>query len=232
MKLKFLCITAFILLLISNVYAIFSSEYWLVNVNNILLIIFAVVLFHKKYKKFNRNFFIFLGASGVSFFMRIFEGDWVCKESSLLLLTIAYLALIVEALKFTKVKNASNLMLAYFFLVVGVNGYLLSMHVLEMKDYLENSLVYAIYIIYYINLLILGITALTYYLNSYSRKSVYFIALVLALIFAEVLRDMGIFYLRDPSVEVAEGILRMGVAIFVVLFFVTKEKKLLLVNFL
>lgn len=232
MKLKIFCIAAFFLLLTSNFYAIFSSEYWLVNVNNLLFLIFAVGYFHKKYKKFNKNFFIFLGASGIAFLFRIFESDWIFNEFSLILLTIAYLALIFEAFQHTQVKNANNFMLVYFFLVVGVNGYLLSMHVFEMKQHVENSLVYAIYIIYYLNLLFLGITALTYYLNSYSKKSVYFIALVLGLIFAEVLRDMGIFYLKDPSVEIAEGILRMGVALFVVLFFVTKERKLRLINLL
>ncbi len=232
MKLKIFCITAFILLLVSNFYAIISSEYWLVHINNLLFLFFAMALFHKRYKKFNRNFLIFLGALGVSSFIRIFEEEWVFNEFSLILLTVAYLALIFEALQHTKVKNANSFMLAYFFLVVGANGYLLSMHVYEMREHVENSLVYALYVIYYLNLLILGITALTYYLNSYSRKSVYFISLVLGLIFAEVLRDMGIFYLKDPSVEIAEGILRMGVALLAVLFFVTGERKLRLVNLL
>lgn len=232
MKIQTFCIIAFILLLGSNFYAIFSPSYWLVQINYLLFLFFAFLLFHKRYKKFNRNFIIFLGAMGFSFIIRIFEGEWAFNEFSLILLTIAYLALIFEAIQHTKVKNANSLMLAYFFLVVGVNGYLLSMHVYEMREHVENSLVYSMYVIYYLNLLILGITALTYYLNSYSRKSVYFIALVLALIFSEVLRDMGIFYLKDPSVEIAEGILRMGVALFSVLFFVTGEKKLQLINLL
>lgn len=232
MKLKIFCIIAFVLLLVSNFYAIISSIYWLVHINNLLFLFFAIALFHKKYKKFNRNFFIFLGALGVSMFIRILEEEWVFNQFSLIFLTAAYLALILEALQHTKVKNANSFILAYFFLVVGVNGYLLSMHVYEIREQVESSFVYAIYVIYYLNLLILGMTALTYYLNSYSRKSVYFIALVLGLIFAEVLRDMGIFYLKDPGVEIAEGVLRMGVALFAVLFFVTREKKLRLVNLL
>ncbi len=135
MKLKIFCITAFILLLVSNFYAIISSEYWLVHINNLLFLFFAMALFHKRYKKFNRNFLIFLGALGVSSFIRIFEEEWVFNEFSLILLTVAYLALIFEALQHTKVKNANSFMLAYFFLVVGANGYLLSMHVYEMREH-------------------------------------------------------------------------------------------------
>ena len=121
-------------------------------------------------------------------------------------------------------------MLVYFTLIVGINAYFLGIHVFDLRVHIPSSLDYGIYIVYYINLLILGVFGFIYYLNSYSKKAVYFVSLILALIFAEVLRDMGVFYLKDPSVEISEAILRLAIAFFVVLFFVTKEKKMRLIN--
>lgn len=121
-------------------------------------------------------------------------------------------------------------MMLYFILIVGINGVLLVYHVMEIKEYINNNYTFVIYILYYVNLLILGIIAFIYYLNSYSKKSMYFISLSLGIIFADVLRDMGVFLPQDLSVEVAESIIRMGCAVFAVLFFVTKEKQLRLLN--
>jgi len=101
---------------------------------------------------------------------------------------------------------------------------------MEIKEFINSNLTFSIYILYYVNLLILGIIAFIYYLNSYSKKSMYFISLSLGIIFADILRDMGVFFPQDLSVEVAESIIRMGCAVFAVLFFVTKEKQLRLLN--
>ena len=60
----------------------------------------------------------------------------------------------------------------------------------------------------------------------------YFISLALTLIFADVLRDMDVFYLKDFSVEIAENSLRFAAAFFVIKFFSTKEKQLRLLNFI
>ncbi len=230
MKLKFIFITAFICLMILDIMAVFSTWFWGVNIIYIIFLFTAVWMFRKKYKKFNTYLFIFLGFSGLAFLARIFETAWYFNQVSLILLTIAYLALIMESVKYIEMKNASNYMLLYFTLIVGINAYLLGIHVLDLRVHISSGLNYGIYIFYYINLLILGIFGFIYYLNSYSKKAVYFVSLILALIFAEVLRDMGVFYMQDPSVEVAEAILRLAVALFAVLFFITKEKKLRLIN--
>lgn len=232
MKRKFRFITAFVCLTILDVMAVFSTRFWLVNIIYIIFLFTAVWMFLEKYKKFNSNLYIFLGFSGLAFMARIFETTWYFNQVSLLLLTIAYLALILESVKHLEIKNVSNYMLLYFTLIVGINGYLLGIHVFDMRVYLSSGLDYGIYVVYYINLLILGVFGFIYYLNSYSKKAVFFVSLILALIFAEVLRDMGVFYLQDPSVEISEGILRMAVALFAVLFFTTKEKKLRLINML
>lgn len=232
MKPKFRFISVFICLLILDIMAVFSTWFWAVNIIYIIFLITAVWMFRKKYKKFNAYLFLFLGFSSLAFLARIFETAWYFNQVSLILLTVAYLALIMESVKHIEMKNASNYMLLYFTLIVGINGYLLGIHVFDLRVHLSSNLDYVIYIVYYINLLILGVFGFIYYLNSYSKKAVYFVSLILALIFAEVLRDMGVFYLQDPSVEITEAILRLAVALFSVLFFITKEKKLRLINLL
>ncbi|MGM1056976.1 MAG: hypothetical protein ACQEWG_13890 [Bacteroidota bacterium] len=232
MKPKFRFITAFICLMILDIMAVFSTWFWVVNIIYVTFFITAVWMFRKNYRKFNTYLLIFLGFSGLAFMARIFETTWYFNQASLILLTVAYLALIMESVKHIEMKNASNYMLVYFTLIVGINGYLLGLHVFDLRIHLSSGLDYVIYIVYYINLLILGVFGFIYYLNSYSKKAVYFVSLILALIFAEVLRDMGVFYLQDPSVEITEGILRLAVALFAVLFFITKEKKLRLINML
>ena len=215
-----------------DVMAVFSTWFWVVNIIYIVFLFTAVWMFRKKYKKFNTCLFIFLGFSGLAFLARIFETAWYFNQASLILFTVAYLVLIIESVKYIEMKNASNYMLVYFTLIVGINAYLLGLHVFDLRVHLSSSLEYVIYIVYYINLLILGVFGFIYYLNSYSKKAVYFVSLILALIFAEILRDMGVFYMQDPSVEITEAILRLAVALFAVLFFITKEKKLRLINML
>jgi len=59
----------------------------------------------------------------------------------------------------------------------------------------------------------------------------FFISLAISIIFANILRDMGVFYFKDISVEISESIIRMGSALFFVLFFITSERRLKLDDF-
>jgi len=230
MKLKHFGWAILLLLILTNIWAIFTDASWLKNTTFLLYFICAVFLVIDKYKKFDRFMFSFLGFTLLSYLVRYLEGDYYSHEISLIFLSAANLFLIVYATKFIEIKNASIYMLLYFIIIVGINGGLLGYHVMEIKDYINSNLTFSIYILYYVNLLILGIIAFIYYLNSYSKKSMYFISLALGIIFADILRDMGVFFPQDLSVEVAESIIRMGCAVFAVLFFVTKEKQLRLLN--
>lgn len=230
MKIKKLGWSLLILTILTNIWAIFTDVFWLKNSTSILFFLLAILLVVPHYKKFNKFFFIFLGFTTLSYVVRFYRGEWFSYEISLVFLTVAYIALIMAATKHIEIKNASNYMLLYFIGTVGINACLLGYHVLEIKEFITNNAVFSVYLLYYVNLLILGVIAFIYYLNSYSRKSMYFISLALGVIFADVLRDMGVFYPKDYSVEVAESIIRFGSAIFAVLFFVTKEKQLRLVN--
>lgn len=230
MKVKNLGWSLLILTIFINIWAIFTEIFWLKNSTTILVFLLSLLLVLPHYKKFNKFLFIFLGFTVLSYCARFARGDWYSYEISLVFLTVAYIALIMEATKHIAIKNASNYMLLYFIAIVGVNGCLLGYHVLEIKEFITTSTAFSVYLLYYVNLLILGIIALIYYLNSYSRKSMLFISLALGIIFADVLRDMGVFYPKDFSVEVSESIIRSGAAVFAVLFFVTKEKQLRLLN--
>ncbi len=230
MKIKNLGWSLIILTILINIWAIFTEIHWLENSSSILFFLLAILLVVPEYKKFNNFLFIFLGFTILSYCARFLGGDWYSYEISLAFLTVAYIALIMEATKHIAIKNASNYMLLYFIAIVGINGCLLGFHVLEIKEYMSSNIIFSIYLLYYINLLILGIISFIYYLNSYSRKSMFFISLALGIIFADVLRDMGVFFPKDYSVEVAESLIRSGSAVFAVYFFVTKEKQLRLIN--
>lgn len=230
MKIKSLGWVLIILLLLINIWAILTEIFWLENTSSMLFFLVVILLAVNQYKKFNRFLYMFLGFTVLSYLMRFYSGDWYSNEIALLFLTVAYLSLNLEAIKHIAIKNASNYMLLYFILVVGINGCLLGYHLLEIKQYMSSNIVFSVYLIYYINLLITGIIAFIYYLNSYSKKSMYYISLVLGIIFADVLRDIGVFFPKDPSVEIAESIIRSGSAVFAILFFVTKEKQLRLLN--
>lgn len=174
--------------------------------------------------------FLFIGFIMLAYLPRYLDGDYYSNETSLIILSVANVFLIINAAKLIEIKNASIYMLLYFILIVGINGGLLGYHVMEIREFIHSNITFSIYILYYLNLLILGIVAFIYYLNSYSKKSMYFISLALGLIFGDILRDMGIFFPDDFSVEIAESIIRLGCAVFTVLFFVTKEKQLRLLN--
>lgn len=230
MKIKTFSIAVLILLILTNFWSILTDNFLLENTTYIFYFITSVMLVISSYKKFSRYMFMFLGITILAYIFRYGMGDWYSREISLFFLATANIILIREASKYIEIKNASNFMLLYFILIIGINGCLLGYHVLEIKEYINSNIVFAIYMLYYINLLILGIISFIYYLNSYSRKSMYFISLCLGIIFADVLRDMGVFFPRDLSVEIAESIIRIGCAVFAVLFFVTKEKQLRLLN--
>ena len=232
MKLKYFGWAILLLLILTNIWAIFTEAAWVKNTTYIFYFLCAVLLVLDRYKKFDRYMFLFIGFTMLSYFVRYFDGEFYSHEISLLLLSAANMFLIFSAFKFIEIKNASIYMWFYFIIIIGINGALLGYHVIEIGDYINSNLTFSIYIFYYVNLLIFGIIAFVYYLNSYSKKSMYFISLALGIIFADILRDMGVFFPQDLSVEVAESIIRMGCAVFSVLFFVTKEKQLRLLNVL
>lgn len=231
MKLRIICAIGFFALLVANIYALIANIFWLDILSHIGYFILAFLLFINKRKDYNFYFYLFLGLTLISYFLELFNDFWVLGEIALLLQAISYLPLIMEATKHFKLKNMSYFMLIYLFGIIGLNTYLLLLHINEMKIYISGDVTTTIYTLYYLNLGALVIAAMVYYLNSFSRKSMFFISLAISIIFANILRDMGVFYFKDISVEISESIIRMGSALFFVLFFITSERRLKLDDF-
>ena len=213
-----------------NLYATIGDIDCLMRVTHLIFILGVFTIYLKRNKKTSYNAIIFF-----SFFLL---AQVICLafpgfNLELLLLLCymgAYFGLSKEAFQHTQRQTATKTILVYFILLIGVNTYLLLTHVFELKGYMSSNLEFGIYIFYYLNLLILGIVALIYYLNSYSKKSVYFITLVLAFIFADVFRDAAHFYLKDSAILITGNFLWFTGLVFCLFFFLTPERKLRLMN--
>ena len=213
-----------------NLYATIGDIDWLMRATQLIFILGVFTIYLKRNKKPAYNAIIFF-----SFFLL---AQVICLtfpgfNLELLLLLCymgAYFGLSREAFQHTQRQTATKTILVYFILLIGVNTYLLLTHVIELKGYMSSDLEFGIYIFYYLNLLILGIVALIYYLNSYSKKSVYFITLVLAFIFADVFRDAANFYLKDSAILITGDFLWFTGLVFCLFFFLTPERKLRLMN--
>src|SRR5690606_37453059 len=125
----------------------------------------AVLLVVNRYRKFGRNLYLFLGLITLSYLIRYFQGDYYSYEISLVLLGLANVVLILDASRYLEIKNGGNYMLIYFTVIVGINASLLGFHLIGIKEYIISDLVFSVYLLYYINLLILGIVAFIYFLN-------------------------------------------------------------------
>lgn len=230
MRQKYVFAFVAILALGANVCGILNENFWLKKASEALFIFPLIAYFYDRLPFRNINFLVFFAVfitAAVSSFLSDF---WYFKEFSLGLWLGVYVFLVREAIKHTEHEKGSKFTSLYFVAIILVYIYFLSLHVLEIERSLNNELLLSFYIIYYLNILIFAGAALIYYLNSFSRKSVFFVSLTLAFIFSDVLRDMGIFYFRDISVELTASLIRFAAITLVFLFFITGEKKLRLLH--
>lgn len=222
----FSVVTAILVTLIG----IFTENFWVRRSGEIIFILPLAGYYLKNLPLRNINFVAFfvciLLAAGFSFFWEL----WYIKLGVLGLWLGSYIFLVREAIKHTEYAKGSRFTTLYFLIVVGVYIYLLFLHMVEIERNLTDDFSFGFYIIYYLNILFFAICALVYYLNSFSRKSVFFICLTLSFIFADVLRDMEVFYFPDLSVEVVGTLIRFAAIKLAFLFFVTPEKKLRLLH--
>lgn len=227
---KALYLFFFISAILVHVFAVYSEREILAQLSQLFFLVPLAIYFFKRVPVQKFNFFIFLFFVVLAELITLTGWVWYFEHLNLGLWMIAFILLVREALQYTEYTRGSRFMLLYFILVVTIYIYLFSLHILEIEENLADGILFSLYVIYYGNLLVLGVTALIYYLNSFSKKSVYFICLALSFILSDVLRDMKVFYFKDVSVEMAAGILKFAAIIFVFLFFATKEKKLRLLN--
>ncbi|AVR43879.1 hypothetical protein C7S20_00530 [Christiangramia fulva] len=225
-----MAILATIPVFIINLYAVVSGISWGINLSEILIILILFAGFRKRIDPKNVNLIAFVFLSIAAYLHGFIQNDKTIYLICMMLVMISYIFLYREALNYTQTENASKFMRIFFVVVLALNVYFLYGHLEEVQARIKGALEFGVYWIYYLNLLVLAIIGLVYYLNSYSRKSVYFISLVLAVVFSDVFRDMANFYLSDTSVLLVEYFLKYGAFILVFQFFGTGEKKLRLIN--
>lgn len=213
-----------------NLAGIVNDHFLLKKSGEILFFVPLIFYYLEKITFKNYNFSMFLGMAVAATIISWGGRIWYFEHVKLGLWLISYLFLIREAIKHTAYEKGSRFTTLYFIAVIALYVYLLWVHIIEIERNLANDLSLWLYVIYYLNLLFFAVIALVYYLNSFSKKAVFFICLALAFIFSDVLRDMKVFYFRDLSVEIVGTLIKFAAIKLVFLFFITPEKKLRLLH--
>lgn len=216
--------------LIVNLYAVISGVSWGICLTDLFILLMLLFGYRKRLDFNNTNLLIFIALTIAAELLELFQDQKSIYLISIFLLMSSYFFLYREALNYTQRETANKFMLIFFILLIGSNAYFLLGHLQEIELRIKGIFEFSFYSVYYVNLMVLGVVGLIYYLNSYSRKSVFFISLVMAVIFSDVFRDMAKFYLLDTSVLVIEYLLKYGAFVLAFQFFATKEKKLRLIN--
>lgn len=211
-------------------YAVITGVSWGVHLSGIFMILILFTGYYKRLEFKNTNLVAFFLLNLFAEMHGFIKNDKPIYFFCMLLTMASYFFLYREALRYTKRETANKFILIFFIALIAANVYFLASHLYEIELRIKSFLEFAFYSLYYINILILCVVGLIYYLNSYSRKSVFFISLVMAVVFADVFRDMARFYLTDTSVQVMEYLLKYGAFILAFQFFATPEKKLRLIN--
>ncbi|GAB2776225.1 hypothetical protein [Salinimicrobium soli] len=230
MKQKYFFAFLVVLAMLVNITGIFFEDFWLKKSGEVVFLLPLLGYYYDRLPLKNFNFKAFLLCAFLAGVLSFFDQTWYMTQIVLGLWLGGYIFLVREAIRHTEYERGSKFTTLYFFMVVAVYLYLLSLHILEIERRLGDNFELALYIIYYLNIMIFAITALVYYLNSFSKKAVFFICLTLAFIFSDVLRDMEVFYFRDLSVEIVGTLIKFAALKLVFLFFVTPEKKLRLLH--
>jgi hypothetical protein len=232
MKIKKICLPLACVVLTINIFAVLFQVDWLQEVSRLFFFVLPLILFSQQLSFSNQNILSFVFVFFMAELILFVPGSWYSNGLRLLLLVAGYFLLSREALRFTKKIRANKFVLLFGGFLLCINGYFFTLHLLNIKGHSGSMTELSIYAIYYFSLLLLAVVALLYYTNSYSRKSVFFVALVLAIIFADIFEKMQQMYLLDLGIKLVENILHFATAMFIFYFFTTKEKKLNLRNFL
>lgn len=230
MKQKVILSSLAITAMLVNVLGIVQEDFLLRKTGEILFFLPLILYYLRKIPFKNFNFLMFLGMALAATIISYFEKTWYFEEAKLGLWLVGYIFLAREAIKHTAYEKGNRFTNLYFVGVIAVYVYLLWVHVIEIERNVGSNLVFSLYILYYLNILFIAIAALVFYLNSFSKKSVFFICLTLSFIFSDVLRDMEVFYFRDVSVEIVGTLIKFAALKLVFLFFITPEKKLRLLH--
>lgn len=230
MKQKIVFASLTIIAILINIAGLINENFWLRRGGEVLFFIPITIYYLRRISFKNFNFLMFMVLALAATALSCIQEMWYIEQVKLGFWIGSYIFLAREAIKYTEYERGSKFTTLYFIAVIAVYVYLLSIHIIEIEPNVSSRFALSIYIIYYLNILFLATAALVYYLNSFSRKSVFFICLTLSFIFSDVLRDMEVFYFRDLSVEIVGSLIKFAAIKLVFLFFVTREKKLRLLH--
>ncbi|WP_029037445.1 hypothetical protein [Salinimicrobium xinjiangense] len=230
MKQKIVLAFLTIIAILINIAGIIYEDFWLRRGGELLFFVPLILYYLRRIPVKNFNFLMVILLTLAAIVVSCIRDFGYFDQLKLGFWMGSYVFLAREAIKHTEYERGSKFTTLYFISIIAVYVYLLSIHIIEIEPNVSSSWALSIYIIYYLNILFLAIVALIYYLNSFSRKSVFFICLTLSFIFSDVLRDMEVFYFRDISVEIVATLIKFAALKLVFLFFVTREKKLRLLH--
>lgn len=221
-----MCIPMLMFILVGIIYDL----NWLASSAEFFTYLILLFGFFKGLDFSNRNIIMFLGFSMSAVLFKFFQDNVIVYYTVMIFQLFSFGFLILEALKHTQRATGNKYMLGFFFLMIIANVYFVSDHFQVLEGQIVGLVEFGLYSIYYITLLALSIAGLIYYLNSYSRKSVYFIVLVMAIVVSGILRDMALYYLPDTSVLLMQSFLQFAAILLAFQFYATREKKLRLIH--
>ncbi|QYA27109.1 hypothetical protein G3I01_16950 [Gramella sp. MT6] len=230
MKYSRFYIIASIPLLVFMLIAVVYKLHWLLVLSELITYIILLRGFSRRLNFSNLNILSFLGLNMVATLFKFFQSVDAIHSVVMFFQMVSYIFLVREALKYTQRESGNKFMFLFFFLMLSVNSYFVFDHFQELENQIVSLVEVAFYSMYYIVLFVLALVCLIYYLNSYSRKSVFFVTLVMTILIADIMRDMALYYLPDTSVLLLQNFLRFIGIIMAFQFFATHEKKLKLIN--
>jgi hypothetical protein len=226
MKLK-LCIIICILAAAVTIYYISVEEYLISAGSRIVfkLLLLAVFLSSKKVQN-KPIFYLFFGCllltDILSFFIGVIPYVLIAME---LMFFIGYLLLLKDSFRQYKIRDVRNVVAIYYFFVIAINAVLMVFHLYNLHNYMEETpLIYMGQVFYNIALYLMVINALAYYLNSYSKKSMFFLIGSLAFVCSDILVSAYFFYNIKEDLILIHTVLSMIGYLFFFNYFFTAEK--------
>lgn len=226
MKFK-LCIITCILAAAGTLYFISIEDYYLSAVARIVfkLLLLAVFLSSKKVQN-KTIFYSFFGLLLLSDVISMFF-----EVSSLIIVVIGvvffvgYLLLLKDSFSQYKIRDVRNIVAIYYFFVIAINAVLMVFHLYNLYNFMEETpLIYMGQVFYNIVLYLMVIDALAYYLNSYSKKSMFFLIGSLAFVCSDILVSAYYFYDIKEDLILFHTVLSMIGYLFFFNYFFTAEK--------
>jgi hypothetical protein len=230
MKLK-LCILGCILAAAGTLYYISIGDYSTTSVFRAVfkVLLLATLLSHKKVqnKLVFYSFFGILMASDLLSVFVDFSSIFLFLIGSLFF--VGYLLLLKDSFSQFKIQDVRNIVAIYYFFVIAINAFLMLFHLLNLYGYMEDMpLIYVGQVFYNIVLYLMVIVSLAYYLNSYSKKSMFFLIGSLAFVCSDILVSAYYFYnIKEDLIFIHTVLSMIGYVFFFNYFFCPEEPQMI-----